>query len=77
MCRNIQRLRRLEPPVTESDIHEASYNLARKIGGCFKPPQKFQSLVEDTAREISNLVQILLTQLEIDGRKPCVEILKN
>ncbi|HEV2654075.1 MAG TPA: DUF2277 domain-containing protein [Ktedonobacteraceae bacterium] len=54
MCRNIQTLFNLEPPVTEEEIRAASLQFVRKISGFNKPSKTneaaFYAAVDDIAR---------------------------
>ncbi len=54
MCRNIQTLFNLEPPVTEEELHAASLQFVRKISGFNKPSKAneaaFYAAVDDIAR---------------------------
>jgi hypothetical protein len=54
MCRNIQTLFNLEPPVTEEEIRAASLQYVRKISGFNKPSKAneaaFYAAVDDIAR---------------------------
>jgi hypothetical protein len=60
MCRNIQALYNLEPPVTEEEIHAASLQFVRKISGFNKPSKvneaAFNVAVDDIARSASQLL---------------------
>ena len=60
MCRNIQTLFNLEPPVTEEEIHAASLQFVRKISGFNKPSKineaAFYAAVDDIARSASQLL---------------------
>jgi hypothetical protein len=54
MCRNIQTLFNIEPPVTEEEILAASLQFVRKISGFNKPSKTneaaFYAAVDDIAR---------------------------
>lgn len=54
MCRNIQTLFNLEPPVTEEELRAASLQFVRKISGFNKPSKAneaaFYAAVDDIAR---------------------------
>jgi hypothetical protein len=60
MCRNIQPLFNLEPPVTEEEIRAASLQFVRKISGFNKPSKAneaaFNAAVDDIARSASQLL---------------------
>jgi hypothetical protein len=53
MCRNIQMLFNIEPPVTEEEIRAASLQFVRKISGFNKPSMTneaaFYAAVDDIA----------------------------
>ncbi|MDQ2885970.1 MAG: DUF2277 domain-containing protein [Chloroflexota bacterium] len=63
MCRNIQTLFNLEPPVTEEEIHAASLQFVRKISGFNKPSKTneaaFYAAVDDIARISGQLLDSL------------------
>ncbi|HEV2663064.1 MAG TPA: DUF2277 domain-containing protein [Ktedonobacteraceae bacterium] len=54
MCRNIQTLFNLEPPVTEEEMRAAALQFVRKISGFNKPSKTneaaFYAAVDDIAR---------------------------
>ena len=77
MCRNIHRLRRNAPPVDLDEIYDSSFHLAKKVAGYAKPSQKRLPTLASAASDIQSEVIRLLENLEIEGKKPCVEILKN
>ena len=60
MCRNIQALFNLEPPVTEEEVRAASLQFVRKISGFNKPSKTneaaFYAAVDDIARISSQLL---------------------
>jgi hypothetical protein len=60
MCRNIQALFNLEPPVTEEEVRAASLQFVRKISGFNKPSKTneaaFYAAVDDIARSASQLL---------------------
>ena len=60
MCRNIQALFNLEPPVTEEEIRAASLQFVRKISGFNKPSKTneaaFYAAVDDIARISAQLL---------------------
>ncbi len=63
MCRNIQTLFNLEPPVTEEEIRAASLQFVRKISGFNKPSMTneaaFYAAVDDIAIISSRLLDSL------------------
>ena len=60
MCRNIQTLFNVEPPVTEEEIHAASLQFVRKISGFNKPSKAneaaFYAAVDEIARSSGRLL---------------------
>ncbi len=60
MCRNIQTLFNIEPPVTEEEIRAASLQFVRKISGFNKPSRTneaaFYAAVDDIAMISSRLL---------------------
>jgi hypothetical protein len=65
MCRNIQILFNLDPPVTEEEIRAASLQFVRKISGFNKPSKAneaaFNAAVDDIARISGQLLDSLET----------------
>ncbi len=63
MCRNIQTLFNIEPPVTEEEIRAASLQYVRKISGFNKPSRTneaaFYAAVDDIARISGRLLGTL------------------
>ena len=63
MCRNIQTLFNVEPPVTEEEILAASLQFVRKISGFTKPSKTneatFYAAVDDIARISGRLLDSL------------------
>ena len=63
MCRNIQTLFNLEPPVTEEEIRAAALQFVRKISGFNKPSKvneaAFYAAVDDIARISAHLLDSL------------------
>jgi len=65
MCRNIQTLFNIEPPVTEEEIRAASLQFVRKVSGFNKPSKTneaaFLAAVDEIAAVSSNLLSLLET----------------
>jgi hypothetical protein len=65
MCRNIRSLHNYQPPASAEEIHDASLQYVRKIGGSTKPSraneEAFDRAVEDIARATTRLLQELVT----------------
>ncbi|HLI69107.1 MAG TPA: DUF2277 domain-containing protein [Ktedonobacteraceae bacterium] len=63
MCRNIQALFNLEPPVTEEEIRAAALQFVRKISGFNKPSKAneaaFYTAVDDIAEAAGRLLGAL------------------
>lgn len=63
MCRNIQTLFNLEPPVTEEEIRAAALQFVRKISGFNKPSKAneaaFNTAVDDIAGAAGRLLDAL------------------
>jgi hypothetical protein len=65
MCRNIRSLHNYQPAASAEEIHDASLQYVRKIGGSTKPSraneEAFDRAVEDIARATTRLLQELVT----------------
>ena len=65
MCRNIKNLFNFDPPVTELEIRDASFQFVRKISGFQKPSQgneeSFNRAVEEVAAAAARLLESLET----------------
>ena len=63
MCRNIQMLFNIDPPVTEEEIRAASLQFVRKISGFNKPSRTneaaFYAAVDDIASTSARLLDSL------------------
>lgn len=74
MCRNIKRLRRESPPVTEAEFEEAARNLVRKLSGFREPSALNREIFERAVAEITAHSHELFTKLKFKGGiDPCVE----
>jgi hypothetical protein len=73
MCRNIQRLFNLEPPVDSEDVRAAALQYVRKVSGFTKPSQvnedAFNVAVDDIARITAELLESLETRAEPKNRE--------
>ncbi len=67
MCRNIKPLFNFEPPVTDSEIRNASLQFVRKISGFTKPSQANQEAFETAVEQISEAAHSLLASLVTNG----------
>jgi hypothetical protein len=64
MCRNIRTLFNFEPPVTDSEIHDASLQFVRKISGFHHPSKANEAAFHSAVEEIAAAANRLLTSLE-------------
>jgi hypothetical protein len=64
MCRNIQMLFNLEPPVTEEEIRAASLQFVRKISGFNKPSKMNEAVFYAAVDDIARISGQLLGSLE-------------
>jgi hypothetical protein len=63
MCRSIQRLYNVEPPVTEDEVQAAARQFVRKISGSTKPSQANAEAFERAIEEITECSRRLLGTL--------------
>jgi hypothetical protein len=63
MCRNIRTLHNYEPPASAEEVHEASLQYVRKIGGANKPSQANAEVFERAVMEVEAATQRLLDGL--------------
>ncbi|MDQ0059855.1 DUF2277 domain-containing protein [Paenibacillus harenae] len=73
MCRNIKTLFNFDPPVADSEIHEASLQFVRKLSG-FHTPSKtneeaFHKAVDEVAAAARILMDSLVTNAEPRNRE--------
>ena len=64
MCRNIKNLFNFDPPVTPSEVREASLQFVRKISGFHKPSKANEAAFNGAIDEISASAGRLLKSLE-------------
>lgn len=64
MCRNIKTLFNFDPPVTPEEVHAASLQFVRKIGGFTKPSKANQAAFESAVEDISQISMRFLASLE-------------
>ncbi len=64
MCRNIKLLFNFEPPVTETEVRNASLQFVRKISGFNKPSKANEEAFQVAIDEIAAAAMKLLTSLE-------------
>jgi hypothetical protein len=74
MCRNIKTLYNFNPPANNEEIYAASLQFVRKITG-FKKPSKINEKEFDSAvKEITNISEKLLNNLQTTSRPKNREI---
>ncbi|WP_035347543.1 DUF2277 domain-containing protein [Edaphobacter aggregans] len=64
MCRNIRMLFNFDPPVTETEVRNASLQFVRKISGFNKPSKANEAAFAAAVDEIAAVSMKLLTLLE-------------
>jgi len=64
MCRNIKMLFNFDPPVTETEVRNASLQFVRKISGFNKPSKANEEAFQAAIEEIAAASMKLLTSLE-------------
>jgi hypothetical protein len=64
MCRNIRTLFNFEPPVTDSEIREASLQFVRKISGYNTPSKTNETVFFSAVDEVARISGRLLASLE-------------
>jgi hypothetical protein len=63
MCRSIQRLYNVDPPVTDDEVHAAARQFVRKISGSTKPSHANSAVFEQAIEEITQASRRLLGSL--------------
>lgn len=63
MCRNIKPLFNFDPPVTDSEIRDASLQFVRKISGFTRPSKANEAAFEAAVEQISEVANTLLASL--------------
>jgi len=64
MCRNIKMLFNFEPPVTHTEVRNASLQFVRKISGFNKPSKANEEAFQTAIDEIAASAMKLMTSLE-------------
>ena len=64
MCRSIKTLHNFQPPVTVEEIHAASLQFVRKLGGFHKPSKANEAAFDLAVAEIAKVTGTLLAALE-------------
>jgi hypothetical protein len=67
MCRNIKLLFNFEPPVTESEVRDASLQFVRKISGFNKPSKGNEAAFTKAVEDITAISMDLLLSLETNA----------
>jgi sulfur-carrier protein len=70
-CRNIKRLRNMEPPATGEDVNLAALQFVRKISGFNKPSKANAAAFDRAVREIAKASERLLAQLGTARSEAC------
>lgn len=63
MCRNIRTLHHFDPPVTDTEVHDAALQFVRKVSGFSKPSRANAVAFDRAVTEVSATVQQLLASL--------------
>lgn len=63
MCRNIVKLRRLEGPPGEAELHNAALQFVRKVSGYQKPSRVNQAAFDQAVDEIAAAARRLFENL--------------
>ena len=70
MCRSIKPLRKLDHPVTETEVREAALQFVRKVSGYRKPSQRnrpaFDAAVDEVAAATRKMLHAL-TMNQLSG----------
>jgi hypothetical protein len=64
MCRNIKTLFNFDPPVTDTEIRNASLQFVRKISGFNKPSKANELAFQEAVDEVAAVAGRLLASLE-------------
>ncbi len=63
MCRSIQRLYHLDPPVTGDEVRAAALQYVRKISGSVRPSRANTEAFELAVRDVATASERLLAEL--------------
>ena len=63
MCRNIKTLFNFDPPATDEEIRDASFQFVRKLSGFHHPSQANEAAFNKAVDEVSVIAQRLLNDL--------------
>ena len=67
MCRSIKQLRNSEVPATEEEIRAAALQFVRKVSGYRKPSKVNQEAFDKAVEEVTQVTQILLSNLKLQS----------
>jgi hypothetical protein len=67
MCRNIKLLFNFQPPVTDSEIRDASLQFVRKVSGFNKPSKANEAAFDAALKEIEASISRLLGSLKTNA----------
>ena len=68
MCRSIKKLRRVDQPATEQELHEAALQFVRKVSGYRVPSHANQDTFEQAIKEIAASTKTLLRNLTTNSK---------
>lgn len=68
MCRSIKKLRRVNEPPTEQELHGAALQFVRKISGYNSPSQANRTAFDSAVSEVADASRRLFTALEANSR---------
>ncbi len=77
MCRNIKKLYKVEPPVTEQEILAASLQYVRKISGFQKPSKANEEAFKTAITEIAKISETLLNSLTTRESPPHHQLVRS
>ncbi len=67
MCRNIKPLFNFDPPATDAEIRDASFQFVKKISGFSKPSRANGAAVDRAVTEVAAVARHLLDSLVTDA----------
>ena len=67
MCRSIKQLRNSEVPATQEEIRAAALQFVRKVSGYRKPSKVNQEAFDKAVEEVTQVTQILLSNLKLQS----------
>jgi hypothetical protein len=66
MCRSIKPLRKLDHPVTETEVREAALQFVRKVSGYRKPSQRNRAAFDAAVDEVASATRKMLHALTVN-----------